>query len=170
MKDTCADFAGEITKHFDYLIRDQGFRFVETRLSRGERCVLFLESTSFRIKFHFAPDEIQVQLGRHDAPLIWAEKVDGHPHWHHLKSIVGFLHNDREVRIPDSDSWAKMTHERQIIEHSKALRENFEAVEELFGEGGLESRRASYEEYLRHLAAKAREEYAALAHGKKPAR
>jgi hypothetical protein len=92
MSDCGEELARAVTEHFGFLLQEQGFAFPETRLTRGERCVLFLVGDLMRVKFYRAPDEIQVGLGGHDASLTWGDTRAGQILWHPLKTVVGFLH------------------------------------------------------------------------------
>jgi hypothetical protein len=151
MSSACSEFAAEIRKHFEFLFRDKGFVIAFEEASGLDRCLLILESGRFRVKLYRAPDEVNLQLGLPSAPSIWGEKQDDKTHWHFLRTIVGFLNQDKEAGLRVAVPWADRTHAVQMSDLSRILQAHYQEIEELFGQGRFPNIRQEYESYLETL-------------------
>lgn len=149
MGDSCVQFRNQIEEYFEFLFRDQGFEIIHTEDSSKDRCLIVLESSRFRLKMYWAPDEANILVGNCSAPISWSNTVDGEHQWWFLRGIAGYL--DDDLSIADR-AWEvtqeELSHKAQLQELATMLENHFDGIDRLFAEGDWESERLAYAEFF----------------------
>jgi len=98
---TCQEFVAQITAHFEFLFSDYEFELEHTEeASAGDRCLRVLRGP-FRRRFLYGKGDVEVSVGRGDAPTTWEDRTDGVRNWLQIWGVMRYITGEPKLASAD---------------------------------------------------------------------
>jgi hypothetical protein len=148
----CQRFADRVRTHFEFLFSEFGFQQEHLQeASVGERCLLVLQG-KFRVKFLYGKGDLEVFVGRSDAPTIWDDKVSGVRVWLPIWGIVRYVAGEPKFTSKTLREFGKrlatMATDEYLAEIANSLRPEVPKIAEFLGRADLSEELSRFEEYF----------------------
>jgi hypothetical protein len=148
----CQQFADKLRSHFEFLYSEHDFKLEHLEeASAGERCLLVLQG-QFRIKFLFGKGDLEVFVGRSDAPMIWEDKIGGVRTWLPIWGIVRYVAGEPKLTSKTLKEFGKrlagMATDEYLAEVASSLRTEVSRIAEFLGRADFSEELGQFEEYF----------------------
>jgi hypothetical protein len=149
---TCQEFKDQITRHFEFLFKENDFKLEHLEeASAGDRCLLVLHGP-FRVKFRYGKGDIEVLVGRRDAPTSWGDEDGGVRSWLQIWGVLRYVGGEPKLnsaeRMKFGERFAAMDADSYMAEIANSMRPLLSGIAKFLGSSEFPEELKRFEQFL----------------------